>query len=70
MVDKVRKHFVRIVTENEISRDDAMMLSRLHDVVQSVEINQGVFFILTAVVTELKQRLYTMNQTMSKCMKY
>ena len=33
MVDKVRKHFVRIVTENEISRDDVV---DFFDVVQSV----------------------------------
>ena len=33
MVDKVRKHFVRIVTENEISRDDIV---DFFDVVQSV----------------------------------
>lgn len=33
MVDKVRKHFVRIVTDNEISRDDIV---DFFDVVQSV----------------------------------
>jgi len=33
MVDKVRKHFVRIVTEDEISRDDVV---DFFDVVQSV----------------------------------
>ena len=33
MVDKVRKHFVRIVTENAISRDDVV---DFFDVVQSV----------------------------------
>ena len=33
MVDKVRKHFVRIVTDDEISRDDIV---DFFDVVQSV----------------------------------
>ena len=33
MVDKVRKHFVRIVTDNEIARDDIV---DFFDVVQSV----------------------------------
>ena len=34
MVDKVRKHFVRLVCEKEISRDDIVDFS--FDIVQSV----------------------------------